>query len=513
MKAKKILIVLRIFMLLNKKMSHRFPSPFFPLLVGILTFTQVLTAQVVGPPKPSSVKSPSKPIPAPASSEMNLPTVPPPSAPPLFASDGKTPLYDLEKCVNLALQNNFKIKTAQANIEGKLGELIVAKATLYPTISSNLRVGGEHKDPFGLTSGADDNKFTGDWGTRIKISQNIFSGFANRNRIAAAKLEHESEYYQYQAVVNQTIFDLKEQFYTILLRQIQYETKQETVKLLETELERQKNLFEAGRSTKFSILRIQVNLANEKSDLLRISQDSVVAQAKLSDILGISWGASPNRDSSFKITGELLTPPFSLELPSVLQMATTRRPELQYFDKQAKAADYKAKAERSSNLPRINLFAQAEEKNNPEKPAFFDHRAEFSTGVEGEWNLFDGFLGKGRAMQQEANRDANMARKYDVMSTVESEVRIAFGQLNEARRVMETQKENIARAQESVKLSQLNVETGFGTVLDILQATIDLSRARNVESEARYRYLIGIAQLEKSISVRFNNALNGNEKP
>ncbi|MES2310475.1 MAG: TolC family protein [Verrucomicrobiota bacterium] len=502
MNAKKILIVLRIFMVLNKKMLYRFYSPFRFLFLGILALTQVLTAQVVGPPKPTPASAVKKT----RSVEDPLPTNSPSSAP-----FGKTPLYDLEKCINLALQNNYKIKIEQANIEAKLGELIVAKATLYPTVDANARISGSNQDPFYATKSKEDSKLIGDWGTRIKITQSIFSGFSNRNRIAAAKLEHEAEYFQYQAVINQSLYDLKEQFYTILLRQIEMETSKETIKLLETELDRQKNLFEAGRSTKFSILRIQVNLSNEQSNLLRIEQDILISHAKLSDILGISWGVAPNTQPSFKINGELSIPAFTLDLPAALQLSKTRRPELQYFDKLAKAADHKAKAERASNIPFINLFSQVDERNNPTKPAFFDQQAEFQAGLEGQWNLFDGFLGKGRAIQQEANRDANIARKQDTLSQVESEVRVSYAQLNEARRIIDTQKENISRAEESVRLSQLNVETGYGTVLDVLQATIDLSRARNLETEARFNYLLAIARLEKSISLRFNNTLADNE--
>lgn len=492
-------------------MSYRFQIQVVSILWGLLTLTPFSLSQVAGPPKPSEARVTKKTAtstpPTPPTSTATTPS-PLPTAAPLLSSDGVTPLYDLETCINLALDNNHKIKIAKADIEGKIGAVIAAKATLYPTITSSARVGGLHRDIFGLTQSSADNQFTGDWGLRIKITQNIFSGFANRNRIAAAKLEQESEYYQYQAIVNQTLFEVREQFYQILLRQTQVDTKMETIKLLESELERQKNLFEAGRSTKFSILRIQVNITNEKSDLVRLDQDLLVSHAKLSDLMGVSWGLAPNSRPSFKITGELNPTPFPLDLSAALQMAKTRRPELQYFDKLAKASDHKAKAERASNIPRINIFAQGDERNNPEKPAFFDHRAEFSTGIEGEWNLFDGFLGKGRAMQQEANRDANLARKADTLSFVENEVRTSFGGLNQARKIMENQKENIARAQESVKLSQLNVETGYGTVLDILQATIDLSRARNVESEARFNYLISMARIEKSISSRFQNALD-----
>ena len=525
MNAKKILIVLRIFIVLNKKMSYRFLSPVTFLIVGIMTGSQLLLSEVVGPPKPRPASS-AKKAPAPVTQEVDpLPTetpLPPPprsvspaptpaTNPPLMDADGKTPLYDIEKALNLALQNNFRIKAAQAGIEGKIGQLIVAKASLYPIITASARVSGSNQDPFGTTSTKTDNDYVGDWGTRILISQNIFSGFANRNRIAAAKLEQEAEYFQYQATVNSVLFDLKNQFYTILLREIEIETKKETVKQLETELERQKNLFEAGRSTKFSILRIQVNIANEKSDLLSLNQDLLTSHARLSDILGLSWGIAPNHEPNFKIKGELSIPPFSLDLPAILQMAKTRRPELQYFDKTAKASDHKAKAERASNIPRIDLYAQGDERNNTDKPAFFDHRAELSAGIVGTWNLFDGFLGKGRALQQEANRDANLARKMDETLRIESEVRTAYGQLQEARRVIETQKENVERAQESVKLSKLSVETGYGTVLDVLQATTDLSRSKNVESAARYRYIIAIAQIEQSISMRFSNALSGNE--
>ncbi len=455
-------------------------------LCGLLGAIPAFSAPtVVGPPKPS------------------VPLLVP--NPENGSNSGGKPAYDLNKALNLALQQNTKIRIAQTEIERSKGVIIQSRATLYPTVTLNGNVSGSNPDPFFQTKQKGDSEFSADWGVSLNITKNIFSGFKNRRAIEVAKLQNDAAFIQYEALVNQILFQVKDHFYKILLKQMELETKRETIKLLGVERDRQKNLFEAGRSTKFSILRIEVSLANEKADEIQIEQELLSTKVILSELMGISWGADYSMQAPFQITGKLECPTYRLELSKLLQMARERRPELRNLEKQIQIGERKVKIERASNIPEVDLYADTQSQNDPANPTFFDQKNNFTAGIQGRWALFDGFLGKGKAEEEQARLDSSKIERQDQLRAIDSEVRIAYNQMQQSLLIMNTQKDNVKLAEQSLELSRLNLETGFGTVLDTLQATVDLSRARNVESRARHDYLLAIAQLERSVSLRFQD--------
>jgi outer membrane protein TolC len=86
---------------------------------------------------------------------------------------------------------------------------------------------------------------------------------------------------------------------------------------------------------------------------------------------------------------------------------------------------------------------------------------------------------------------------------IQSEVREAYARLLTAQQTVQSQAETVKTAEQSVGLAQLSADTGYATLLDVLQATLDLTAARTQAIQTKQQYLDALADLEKAISLKF----------
>ena len=82
--------------------------------------------------------------------------------------------------------------------------------------------------------------------------------------------------------------------------------------------------------------------------------------------------------------------------------------------------------------------------------------------------------------------------------SVESDVRSAFFDLQQADRVMESETRNVVNASESLELARSNLGAGLGTQLDVLQATADVTRVRTTRLSAIYLHNTALARLARA---------------
>ena len=220
--------------------------------------------------------------------------------PPLPAPGRPAPVYTLADCLQLALDRNPDILKAQREIERTQGLIITAKATLYPQLSLNGRIEERDDDLFSQGTDPTIQRFRDYWTIQLQVEQSLYSGGINRQQIAIAKLEHEAALIQLQATVDNVLNRVKHAVYEIVIEQAQIEAETKTIDLLSQEESRQQALFDAGRTTRFNVLRTQVSLTNQSSTLNEGRNTLIAAQVLLTQLLGIEWVR----------TKSPLTPPF-----------------------------------------------------------------------------------------------------------------------------------------------------------------------------------------------------------
>lgn len=425
---------------------------------------------------------------------------------PYLPQKGKTPpVYSLKDCLELGLQRNVDILKAEQEILRSQGVVISAKSVLYPHLSLSGRLEARNDDA--LSEGTNDRlqRFTDYWTVSVVATQSLYSGGANRQQIAIAKLKNSTALVQFRAVTDQILRKIRYAVYDIVVNQAQIEAQEKTTRLLADELVRQQQYFEAGKTTRFNVLRTQVSLSNQKAQLFQAQAQLVTSRLALAHLLNIEWAPEEAATPPFFIQEELSCPPLSGNLDELTALALTRRPELEVLGHQIEIAERQIKVDKASNIPRLDAFAGYEVRRDRDQSSFDSSVNAGSVGFLGSWNIFDGFKGKGDAISSKAVLDSTKISLNSTRLQIQNEVRDAYERLKTAGLSVEVQGANIATAEDSVKLSQNSADAGYATLLDVLQATLDLTTARLEAIRAKQRYMKALADLQHAISLQLQD--------
>jgi len=415
------------------------------------------------------------------------------------------PSYTLDDCLQLALERNPTILKAQKDIERTQGVVITAKSTLYPHLSLDTRIEERDNDLFRQGTYLPYQGFHDFWIVQLYVTQSLYSGGVNRQQIAIAKLQHEASLVQFQATIDEVVKEVKYAVYAIVVDQAQIDAEQKTIALLGKEIDRQKSLFTAGRTTRFNVLRTEVSQANQSSQLSQSETDLTSAQIALSQLLDITWArqASPF-NPPFAVREALDCPPVGkIKIEDLVGLALSRRPELQVIDRQIDIAERQIKIDKAANIPRIDLYLTDQELRDQNKSSFNDSINAYAFGLLGTWNVFDGFSSRGQVVSDKATLGSTHISRDQMSLQVQNEVREAYARLLIAQQTVQAQEANVKTAEESVGLAQVSADTGYATLLDVLQATLDLTTARTQEIKTKQLYMNALADLERDISLKF----------
>jgi outer membrane protein TolC len=426
-------------------------------------------------------------------------------AAPIPENSESVPVYNLEQCIELGLKNNIEILKAQREIERSQGVVITAKSLLYPKVNLAGRLETRNDDALSQGNDAKLQRFRDYWTVSLIATQSLYSGGANRQQIAIAKLKNDSALVQLRAISNQVLRNIRYAVYEIIVNQAQIEAQQKTILLLTQEFSRQQQYFDAGKTTRFNVLRTQVGLSNQKAQLLQAQTQLISSQIALSQLLNIAWLPQERRNPPFIIKDELSCPPFSDTLPELISLALNRRPELEVLTKQIEISERQLKIDKATNIPRIDAFAGYEVRRDQSESSFDSNVNSGTVGLLGSWNIFDGFTGRGQAMSTTAQINSARLSLGSTRLQIQNDVRDAYERLKTAEQSVQIQGTNIQTAEDSVRLSRNSADAGYATLLDVLQATLDLNTARLEAIRARQRYMKALADLQFAISLKFQD--------
>jgi outer membrane protein len=415
------------------------------------------------------------------------------------------PTYSLDDCLQIALDHNPAILKAQRDIERTQGLIVTAKSTLYPQVGLTGRVEERNDDLFSQGTDPTAQRFRDYWTIQLQVVQSLYSGGVNRQQIAIAKLTHEAALIQLQATMNQILREVKIAVYALVIDQAQVDAQNLTIKLLTEEARRQKDLFDAGRTTRFNVLRTQVSLGNQQATLNQTQTDLTLQQVALSQLLNIEWSrqASPLQPP-FIVQASLDCPPLGkINVDDFIGLALARRPELQVVDRQIDIAQRQVKIDKAANIPRIGAYVGDEQFRDQTVSSFDQSENGYAFGLLGTWDVFDGFASRGQTITDTAGLNSTVISRDELRLEIENEVRQAYARLLTANVTLQAQVENQKVAEESVKLSRISAESGYATLLDVLQATVDLNAARTDLIRSRQLYLDAQADLEHAVSLKF----------
>jgi outer membrane protein TolC len=385
--------------------------------------------------------------------------------------------YTLDQALSTATENSPALQKAEAsaeeykwkNIEGFsvfLPKIDVAASHYllkkYQFIDVSLNGGAPLSIPqiFPSTSAA------------IEAQWLLFDGLSNVNTYRASNHLKSAAEADYTWAKFSTDKDVKLAYAKVVAAKKLEDVAEQNLKTLQNHLDQVQKMKTGGISTNYDLLRVEAQLSEAQAEMLAAQDNIVISQEKLGQILGLD-GAVDTTD------GELDVP--SAEPVKNLKFSETenKRLDLQALEDKVYASDLKDSASGSFWVPKISLGGQYIMYNNLSDGIndWDRYRSAWSTGIFFNWNIFapaDFARSKQDKYQHIQNekslRQANLSAPVDFAFWKKRYLYSATLYL--------AKKADLERAQETVRLAQAGFKAGVRTTTEVLDAELDLFRAR-----------------------------------
>jgi outer membrane protein len=336
----------------------------------------------------------------------------------------------------------------------------------------------------------------------LVLKQPIFRGGAIGAGIRAARVFSHLTDEQVAGTVQEVVYQARLGYYDILLAD-------ELAKVSEGELELAKEhradvakRQKAGLASRYDLLRATVEVSNIEAELIQRQNALRLARTRLFKTLGVS------QESDVQLTTPLEYAEIKAEFEASVEVAFRERPEILQAELNVLIQRELLTTARAGWFPNIDLlFTHTRARPNPDNP-INDHWGNASTaGVSLTWALFDGFATQGRVRQVEADLKRSAIELADAEETVLLDVRQAFLSLQDAEKLVASQKENLKRAEEGLELVSLGEREGLNTELEVLDARQALSQTQALYYQAVYQHMVARLTIDRSTGVLKNTGI------
>jgi len=263
--------------------------------------------------------------------------------------------WDLESCINYALDHNIEIKQQTLNLEIQQSNVTRSKASMLPSFSAN----GSDVVNWGKSVDRYTNEFadtrTNSVNLYVQGNMMIFNGFQILNSVKRDISNLNVQKYELDVAKDLKALSVTTAFLQIVYDKENLKNKQEQVKLSETQVERTQKLVNAGSLAKGDLYNIKSQLASDQAQLIKAETQLGLSYLKIKQMMDLPG------DTAFEIKMPVieLTENFGgLQDPyKVYDYALKNRPEIKSAEAQIQTANKSLSVSRGGISPSLSISA------------------------------------------------------------------------------------------------------------------------------------------------------------
>src|SRR5438105_1188999 len=432
-------------------------------------------------------------------------------------SERGAPVFRLDQAVITALAQNPTVLQALEEMRRTKGVIISIRAEALPQIGPSFTWGWTdpnlRENATGLTTfSGGGGGGAGGGGPGVGAIKNLRSDIAYNVKVTGSQLvfnystfrairgtffQRDSAYFALRNTVDQTIANVKTQFYQVIVNRELIVVQEESVNLLESQLKDQQNRFEAGTVPRFNVLQAQVQLYNQIPQLIAARNSYRISVLQLAKTLGLDFNPARGNAAPLRVTGDLIYIPRKIDLLAAIEEGKRNRPFLKQQRANVLNAIEQVHVAIGSWLPTINANGGGEWLSSQFNSSFGDVSKGWLTTVTGSWPIWDSGMPWGKTQQQRAIFSQQEITYDDDVRQVELEIQQAASNLAQNRESIQATEKNLETAEEAVRLAKARLDAGAGTQLDVLNAQVQLTTAQSTYLQALFGYNSSLAEFDR----------------
>lgn len=389
-------------------------------------------------------------------------------------------VISLEKCLEMAFKNSQQLKAVLKKVEIAEAGVREAGGGFWPL--ANYQVSDSKYEPSSMGT---ENSFR----ASVSITQSLYTGGRLTNGLNIAKTNLEMAREDERKIRQQITYNVKEAYYRVWLAEQMLKVSRSSFENLGHHVEQVKIFYKVGTSSKFDLLRAEVQRESLKPQLIKAENGLALAKLNLATFTGLE------KDFQFIVSYD----PTQLQLPekydysvqSILDEASLNRPELRQIKQLTLLKEYKTKMAEAAYKPTLALVGSY----NKTKSDISDESI-LSLTLNLSGLIFDGFATPARIDSATKDAELNEINEISLRDQFRFEVEQSLQILNESLETTRASQSNIGLTKESLRLTQARFDAGMATTMDIMDAQLALDQAQSSYYQGICSYLTALAKLD-----------------
>ncbi|WP_372774607.1 TolC family protein [Mangrovibacterium sp.] len=398
--------------------------------------------------------------------------------------------WDLQKCIDYALENNIQVKQQQINADYYGNELKQARNNRLPSLSSSF----SNSFSFGRSQQADgtyDNFNSNSTQGGLNASMVLWNGFQLTNSIARANFSLQARLQDLQKAKDDLMLYIAAAYLEILFSDELIQVAKEQEEVTKLQVDRTSKLVKAGSLAKGSLLEIEAQLANEELNLVEAENRQQLAYLNLYQMLELP------STQSFKIAKPILPVLTAnrsvLNSMEVFKNAVQFRPEVKSAQFDLQAAQKTVAIARGQLYPSLDLGGSYSNWYNNKYPydfsTQFKNNESYGFGVSMSVPIFGKF--QTRTQINNAKLDV-MSKELDVQNTknvLRKDIEQAYTNAVAALKKYMASSKAVESMQEAFRYTEEKFNVGMLNSVEYNQAKNRLTSAQSDLAQAKYDYI------------------------
>lgn len=399
-----------------------------------------------------------------------------------------------DEAVRIALQKSPAMLQSEANVLSARSGLWSAYSRVLPNVGADANRDGSFTreatgtQAFGSvtfpSSTFDSERYSGSYGLSGQWSVLDPSGIAGlssaRSGMKAADLGH-------RATRADVRLETKRRFYSVVRAIHLSRVSRQAVKLARDDERRVRALFEVGSVSKSDLLKAQVRTSQGQLDSLLADHVVVTSRLALAQQL-----ATPESELG-ELDTTLIATRTTLDAGAVLEEARRQRPDLRAAEANVRAAELSMRSAHWARLPSVSLSGAWTPKSVSSSKYFGNDVAPYDTATstafetEGIYSgriavslpIFDGFATDARVAAARSSMVRARETRDALTRNLEGEVRQTLLEYQLAVEREALGRRTVESASENLNLVQQKYNVGSATILELIDAQVQLQRAQS----------------------------------
>jgi outer membrane protein TolC len=395
------------------------------------------------------------------------------------------------QAVAIALEANPQVRQSLEQINILEGRIKEARADALPGVSWTTRV-ARSRDP-GLLNSPNFDRFPLEFrdalsplpanlfDTMTDFRQTLFS-FKLGKALEAARLARTAGQEELRRARQGTALDAIRSYNQLLFAIEELRVAESSVDQKQRHLDFARNRKSAGVATELEVLRAEVDLENQRAELLRAQTHVTAARATLNTVM-----LRPT-NALVEPTDTLAIVPITVTFDDAVREALAARPELRTLRFTQQVRDKLVDVTAAEAKPRVDFDGgYGFSVRQPENLFHFDFRR-WIAAVTVTVPVFDGYRTAAKVAVARAERDVVTQQIAVIENQIRLDVQSAWDTLLLAERTLRVAGLNVSQARRAAEMTEANYRLGAATPLDVVDVQQALNQAENVRNQALYAH-------------------------